>query len=74
MSLRVSSTSVYQSDFTPADNKINTDNIVNCYWLDRSKHTCADFGHLYMYAGLGLGLGVGFTPTLTPRTNPNPNP
>ena len=70
MSLRVSSTNVYQSDSTPA----NTENIVNCYWLDRSKHTCADFGHLYMYAGLGLGLGVGFTPTLTPRTNPNPNP
>ena len=74
MSLRVSDTNVYQSDFTPADNNINTDNIVNCYWLDRSKHTCADFGHLYMYAGLGSGVGVGFTPTLTPRTNPNPNP
>ena len=44
MSLRVSSANVYQSDSTPA----NTENIVNCYWLDRSKHTCADFGHLYM--------------------------
>ena len=70
MSLRVSSANVYQSDSTLP----NTDNIVKCYWLDRSKHTCADFGHLYMYAGLGLVVGVGFTPTLTPRTNPNPNP
>ena len=70
MSLRVSSTNVYQPDSTPA----NTGNDVNCWWLDRSKHTCADFGHLAMYAGLGLGLGLGFTPTLTPRPNPKPYP
>ena len=70
MSLRVSSTNVYQTDSTPP----NTGNDVNCYWLDRSKHPCADFGHLYRSAWLGLGVGVGFTPTLTPRPNPNPNP
>ena len=70
MSLRVSSANVYQSDSTLP----NTDNITNCYWLDRSKHTCADFGHLATYAGLGLGVGVGFTPTLTRRPNPNPYP
>ena len=71
MSLRVSRANVYQqSDSTLP----NADNIVNCYWLDRSKHTCADFGHLYMYAGLGSGVGVGFTPTLTRRPNPNPYP
>ena len=71
MSLRVSMTNVYQMSDPNLPNKNNE---VNCWWLDRSKHTCTDFGHLAMYAGLGLGLGVGFTPTLSPRTNPNPNP
>ena len=71
MSLRVSDTTVYQQSHPTLPNKNNE---VNCWWLDRNKHTCADFGHLYMYAGLGSGVGVGFTPTLTPRTNPNPNP
>ena len=70
LSLRVSSTNVYQPDSTPA----NTANVVNCYWLDRSKHSCADFGHVATYAWLGVGVRVGFTPTLTSGPNPNPHP
>ena len=32
--------------YTASSNPANTANIVNCYWLDRSKHNCADYGHL----------------------------
>ena len=69
LSIRVSSANVYTASSDPA----NTDNKVNCYWLDRSRG-CSSYGHLATYAGFGFGVGVGFTPTLTPRPNPNPNP
>ena len=38
----VSAATVYTASSDPP----NPDGKVNCYWLDRSKYTCADYGHL----------------------------
>ena len=38
----VSAANMYTASSDPA----NTENKVNCYWLDRTKYTCADYGHL----------------------------
>ena len=38
----VSAATVYTASSDPA----NTDNKVSCWWLDRSKHNCSDYGHL----------------------------
>ena len=32
--------------YTASSDPANTGNKVNCYWLDRTKYTCADYGHL----------------------------
>ena len=32
--------------YTASSDPANPDNKVNCYWLDRTKYTCADYGHL----------------------------
>ena len=38
----ISATTMYKPSSDPA----NTKNKVNCYWLDRTKYNCADYGHL----------------------------
>ena len=38
----ISASNVYTADSNPA----NHDNKVNCFWLDRTRFNCADYGHL----------------------------